>query len=468
MSDSVFKSKTIVLGVCGSIAAYKAVSLCRELVLSGARVIPVMTKGARQFVHERTFSVIAGERAKTDLFTDAMITPHIELAKQADLIVVAPATARIIGEYANGISRDLLSSLLLAARSPVIFCPAMHTEMWENEAVRENVGTLLKRGVLFIGPKSGLLSGGDIGQGRFADQDEIISGLETVLSSRIDCVADPEKNHRREETPPSSIAAHDLRYLTGSDSSPFQGKKVLVSAGGTKEPIDNVRYIGNRSSGKQGVALALAAAGRGAEVTLVIPKDAAAINTRAFQPEERETGSGDKVESVLFDPNSRQGEIKVIYAQTSAEMDDAVTGNFPGADILIMAAAVADFRPKTVLGNKHHKEEGPLRFELEETEDILKKCTTMRHSGQIVVGFAAESGSDDLLERGKKKLIAKDLDMIVLNDISRDDVGFEQGYNEVIIYHKSGRISKVARSSKLEVANQILDEIGFLLGQDGM
>jgi len=483
MNKSIFDSKTIVLGVCGSIAAYKAAELCRQLVLAGAYVIPVVTKSARQFIGEKTFSVLASEPAKTTLFNDISETPHIRLASAADLILVAPATARVIGEYANGISRDLLVSTLLAAHSPVVFCPAMHTEMWEHEAVQENVEKLKRRGVVFIGPAIGRLSGGDFGKGRLADMDTIISAVKEILSFTYPALAgpedisdDPKSPALAEELPEGSewdreddrvsergrldqdpFIAKDAALLIRKNFSGLAGKKILVTAGGTKEPIDDVRYIGNRSSGKQGTAIALAALAKGAEVTLVTPREAVYDNASFYGLELVE--GGENSEALLWTPESPHLKIKVIYSQTAAEMQEAVLGNFPVSDVLVMAAAVADFRPKTVLETKYHKEEGPLSLQFEETEDILAKCAGLRRSGQFIVGFAAESGKDDLLARGKKKLLAKGLDMIVLNDISRDDIGFEQPYNEVVIYEKSGQVFEIARSKKSDIAEEIVNLI---------
>ncbi len=452
MSDDLFRSKTVVLGVCGSIAAYKAVELCRELVVRGAYVIPVVTKAAGRFVDARTFSALASEPAKTDLFDDSLAAPHISLAKAADLVIVAPATARLIGEYANAVSRDLLVSLLLATKAPVLVCPAMHTEMWEHPLVEANVKRLTEAGVAFVGPETGRLAGGDIGKGRFSDPDKIVAAAAQIFAVGA-------RNNALSEQPTQKRAvsgdAPESWFVSGKQSL-LRAKNVLVTAGGTKEPIDGVRYIGNRSSGKQGISLALAAAQRGAKVTLVAPEyavESAVTNYGLVFLRGDQSG----VSGGTLSGGGLPGPVEVILIRTAADMAKAVLSRFADGDVLIMAAAVADFRPKKTYEGKYKKEDGILTVDFEETEDILSACTAIRRPGQFVLGFAAESGKGDLSVRGKQKLLAKKLDMIVVNDISREDIGFDADANEVSVYEKSGASLAIGRLPKSEISEKILD-----------
>src|SRR5438477_360605 len=274
--------RRVVLGISGGIAAYKAVEVCRLLVDAGVHVAPVLTADAQRFIGALTFSALASEPAHTSLFDGPDPIPHTRLGQSADLVVVAPATAKLLGKYAAGISDDLLTATLLATRAPVLLAPAMHTEMWEHPAVQENLATLRRRGVHVVDPVSGRLAGGDVGEGRLADPTDIVAAARTVLG-----------------------AVGDLA-----------GWRVLVTAGGTREPIDAVRIITNRSSGKQGYAIAEVAARRGADVTLV---------TTIGRP--------------------APAGVEIVSVQTAAEMQDAVMGRAPAADVIVMAAAVADFRP---------------------------------------------------------------------------------------------------------------------------
>ncbi|MHB8682475.1 MAG: bifunctional phosphopantothenoylcysteine decarboxylase/phosphopantothenate--cysteine ligase CoaBC, partial [Acidimicrobiales bacterium] len=302
--SSVFAGRRVVLGVTGGIAAYKAVELCRRLVDAGAHVSPVMTEDATRFVGEVTFSALASERVRTSLWDEPEPIPHTRLGQNADVVVVAPATARFIGCYAGGISDDLLTATVLATRAPVVVCPAMHTEMWEHPAVQENLDTLRRRGVRVVPPESGRLAGGDVGAGRLAEPETIIAALTEVLS-----------------------AGRDLA-----------GTTVVVSAGGTREPIDPVRVITNRSSGKQGHAIAEAAAARGAHVVLV-------------------TTTGRPVSAG----------ITVVPVDTAASMEFAMLEHAGTADVVVMAAAVADFRPKAPASAKLHKSDGVPDIVLEPT-----------------------------------------------------------------------------------------------------
>jgi len=387
--------RRLVLGVTGGIAAYKAVEVCRRFVDAGAHVAPVLTEGATRFVGEVTFSALASEPAQTEIFGGPDPIPHTRLGQGADLVVVAPATARLIGSYAAGISDDLLTATLLATRAPVLICPAMHTEMWEHAAVQENLDTLRRRGVHVLPPEAGRLAGGDVGAGRLAE--------------------------------PESIVAAAARIL-GAAASPLAGTKVVVTAGGTREPIDPVRFIGNRSSGKQGHALAAEAAARGAQVTLVTTTDATAAT------------SG----------------VEVIRVDTAAEMAAAVLERGDAADVVIMAAAVADFRPVEAADHKLKKHDGPPQVVLEATTDILAQLGARKPAGQTLVGFAAET--TDVVEHASAKLAAKNADLLVANDVSAENVGFEHDTNEVVILSASGT-TPVALADKRAIAAAVLDAV---------
>ncbi|CAN5644001.1 bifunctional phosphopantothenoylcysteine decarboxylase/phosphopantothenate--cysteine ligase CoaBC [soil metagenome] len=383
----------IVLGVTGGIAAYKAVEVCRRLVDGGAHVAPIMTEGASRFIGETTLSALASERVQTSLWDEASPIPHTRLGQTADLIVVCPATARLLADYASGRSDDLLTATLLATRAPVVVCPAMHTEMWEHPAVQDNLATLRARGVHVVDPEPGRLAGGDVGLGRLADPAAIVAAIDAVL------------------TPP------DLAGLT-----------VVVTAGGTREPIDPVRFIGNRSSGKQGHALAAAARRRGAKVTLITTVAAGAP-------------AGVAVRSV----------------DTADQMLAAVTEVAPGADVVVMAAAVADFKPVSVAPDKLKKAAGIPEVRLEPTVDILAGLGAAKAPGQTLVGFAAET--TDLAGNAQKKLVAKNVDLLVANDVSAPSVGFEHDTNAVVIFRADGSFLEVPLASKAEVADAVLDSV---------
>jgi phosphopantothenoylcysteine decarboxylase/phosphopantothenate--cysteine ligase len=385
-----------VLGVSGGIAAYKAVELCRRLMDAGATVSPVMTEDATRFVGPLTLSALASEPVRVTLWEGPDPIPHTRLGQAADLILIAPATARVIGAYAAGISDDLLTATLLATRAPVILCPAMHTEMWEHPAVQANVAVLRSRGVTIVPPGVGRLAGGDSGAGRLAETEEILQAVTVALGRR------------------------DLA-----------GRTVLITAGGTREPIDPVRFVGNRSSGKQGHALAEVAAARGATVTLV---------TTTSRP----VPAG----------------IEVVRVETAAEMEAAVSAH-RGADVVLMAAAVADFRPKAVSDRKIKKGDGVPDVVLEPTPDILAGLGARRRPGQVLVGFAAET--NDLRREAAAKLRAKGLDLIVANDVSAPGVGFEHDTNAVVIIDADGRVVDVPLNDKREVAGSILDAVAARL-----
>ncbi len=398
--------RRIVLGVSGGIAAYKAVEVCRRLVDAGAHVIPVMTEGATRFVGEVTFSALASEPVRTSLWHDSDDPiPHTTLGQQADLVLVAPATARLLSAYAHGYSHDLLTNILIATRAPVIVCPAMHTEMWEHPAVQDNLGLLRSRGVIVVSPESGRLAGGDMGHGRLASPERIMSQVEATLAGNDSSAGD-----------------------AGSTPSDLRGVSVVVSAGGTREPIDPVRFIGNRSSGKQGHAIAEAAARRGATVTLV--------TTTALPVSEGITRIG---------------------VDTAAEMGAAMASIGPSADIVVMAAAVADFRPVTVAENKIKKAGGTPDVVLEPTTDILAALGSVKGDGQTLVGFAAET--NDLADNVADKLRRKGADIIVGNDVSAPGVGFEHDTNEVMILCASGYRVDIAFTTKEAIATALLDVI---------
>ena len=365
-----------------------------RLVDAGAHVVPVMTQGATRFVGETTLSALASERVRTSLFDDPDPIPHTRLGQSADAVVVAPATARVLGTYAAGISNDLLTATLLATEAPVIVAPAMHTEMWDHPAVQENVATLTRRGVHVVPPEEGRLAGGDVGRGRLAAPEVVVAEVETVLG-----------------------AARDL-----------DGLHVVVTAGGTREPIDPVRYIGNRSSGKQGHALAAEAADRGAKVTLVTTVEL---------------------------PAPRAAD--VVRVETAAEMHDAVQALASGADVVVMAAAVADFRPGTVAASKLKKQAGPPEIVLEPTVDIRAGLGAAKRPDQTVVGFAAET--DQVRQNAASKLVAKGADLIVANDVTAPGAGFEHDTNQVVILDADGTEREVPMADKRAIARAVFTAV---------
>ncbi len=413
MSEARRDAPFVVLGVGAGIAAYKAVEICRRLVDAGIHVAPVLTERATRFVGKVTFDALASEPAQTGLWDEAIVLPHTRLGQTADLIVVAPATADLLARYAGGLADDLLTATLIATAAPVVVCPAMHTEMWEHPAVQHNLSVLRARGVVVVEPESGRLAGGDSGTGRLADVGVIVATL-------LGMVSGGEGRRRDEDGPPRATAA-DLA-----------GVRVVVSAGGTREAIDPVRYITNRSSGKQGHALAAAAVRRGAEVVLV---------TTSGQP----VADGVVVDAV----------------ETAADMEKAVLERAEQADVVIMAAAVADFRPKTVQASKIHKSDGVPDIVLEPTPDILAELARRRRSAQILVGFAAET--DHVDQRARAKLAAKGVDLMVANDVSAAHVGFDHDTNAVTLFGSDGSAHTLSLRTKADVAEAILDRVSTLL-----
>ena len=393
------RGKHIVLCVSGGIAAYKAVELCRLLVDAGAHVAPVMTADAEHFIGKTTLSALASEPVHTTLWDDANPIPHTRLAQRADLIVVAPATARVIGSYAAGISSDFLTATLIATRAPVLVCPAMHTEMWEHASVQENIATLRRRGVHILEPETGRLAGGDVGAGRLAEPQRIYSEVEQLLT--------PGDLH---------------------------GTHVVITAGGTREPIDAVRVIANRSTGKQGYAIATEAVARGAKVTLISTSD-------------------------LPTPFG----VTLVQVETAQQMMEAVNAEAKSADVVVMAAAVADVRP--VHAAMHKMKKDPLTglicdlgsIELEATPDILAGLGKSKPAGQVLVGFAAET--ENLIANAQSKLERKGADLIVANDVSQVGVGFAHTTNAVTLVARGTEPVEVALADKRSIARSVLNAV---------
>ncbi len=398
----------VVLGVSGGIAAYKAIDVCRRLFDAGAYVMPVLTDDALRFVGLLSFSALASEPARVSMWDGPEPSPHTFLGKTADLIIVAPATANTLAAYAAGLSNNLLTSTLLATAAPVLVCPAMHTEMWEHPSVSENLATLVGRGVAVAQPGVGILASGDVGAGRLCDPETIVQTAADLLAHRL-----PVGQRNFGETPSGDLA----------------GQCVVVSAGGTREPIDPVRFIGNRSSGKQGYSIAEEAHSRGAKVTIVTTV-------------RRAVSTG----------------VEEVSVETAAEMLAAMQLLATYADVIVMAAAVADFRPVNPAAQKIKKEIGnddvPIVV-LERTVDILASLGASKRPNQILVGFAAET--NDLRDNAIGKLRRKGADMIVANDVSAQGVGFEGDSNEVTIFLTDGTEHHVELSSKRAVARAVVD-----------
>ncbi len=425
---------TIVVGVTGGIAAYKAVGVIRALVLEGHSVHVVATEAALRFVGRPTLEAISRNPVATDLYEGVAEVRHVAIGQSADLIVIAPATANTIAKLAAGIADDLLGNTVLASTAPLVIAPAMHTEMWRNPATVANIATLRGRGVTVVGPASGQLTGADSGPGRMEEPEVIVrAALRAAgVSPRPAVAAAPEPvadvvvlSERRR----ANEAAR--RPRGGVDLS---GKRVVVTAGGTREPLDPVRFIGNRSSGRQGVALASAALARGAEVVLV------AAHLEVEPPDG----------------------VELIEVGTALELQEAVEEAARAADIVVMTAAVADYRPAEAQDAKIKKSDHGDRMTLElvANPDILAGLASRKRDGQVIVGFAAETELDPqaLIELGRRKLDSKGSDFLVLNQ-----VGWSQGFatesNEVVVLRRGGDIVMEASGSKLSVADRILDVI---------
>ena len=395
----------IVLGVSGGIAAYKSVELLRLLRDEGFFVSPVLTPDATRFVGEVTFSALASEPVRTSLYGDRTTPiPHTFLGQHADVIVVAPATAHLIARSAAGLADDLLTATLLASRAPVLLCPAMHTEMWEQPSVQENLSTLRRRGVLVLEPDVGALAGGDVGAGRMRE--------------------------------PKEIAELVKRLVSGFEG-PLSGRRVLITAGGTREAIDPVRVISNRSSGRQGYALAEVARRLGATVTLV-----SSVNL-----------------SLALDVVR---DVAVVQVQSASEMREEVLTRLADVDVVIMAAAVADFTLKASK-EKLKKDQGPPTLHFEPTADIVLDLVAKRSAGQVIVGFAAETANIE--QNALTKLRAKGVDLLVVNDVSAPNVGFEHPTNEVVILDREEHVQRVTLRSKEAVSYEILARVASLLSQ---
>ncbi len=385
----------IILGVTGCIGAYKSAVLLRLLQREGFEVLPVMTRAAQQFITPLTLEKLSGHKVVSDLFSDHTVQiEHIALARQSDLLVVAPATANSLAKFAQGIADDFLSTLYLSTTTPVIIAPAMNVEMWHHPATQENLETLKQRGTVIVEPGSGYLACGEEGEGRLAEPERI---LEAVLN-------------------------------TFTRKKSLLKKRVLITAGPTIEALDPVRFISNRSSGKMGYALAREAQLRGAQVVLI------------SGPTHLEPPEG----------------VKLVGVRSASEMAKAVFDHFPDSDVVVMAAAVSDFTPASVSSEKLKKEDVEPVIQLEKTVDILKELG-QRKEWQFLVGFAAESGP--VREKARKKLQEKGLDLIVGNDISRDDQGFQSEFNQVILIDCEGKEEELPRLPKTEIAGILWDRI---------
>lgn len=392
--------KTIILGVTGGIAAYKAAALTSKLTQKGAEVHVIMTASAKQFITELTFQSLSKQRVYSDTFQerDPASISHIDLAGSADLVLIAPATANIIAKMAHGLADDMLSTTLLATTAPVMVAPAMNVHMYQHPAVISNMNTLASRGVQFIEPGEGLLACGYVGKGRLEEPESIVRVVENYFNIQ-----------------------------TAQAKGPLSGKKVLVTAGGTVERIDPVRYISNDSSGKMGFAIARAARAMGAQVTLI------AARTDEAPPQ---------------DPG-----IELVRVESAQSMLDSVVSRRNGCDILIMAAAVADYRPKHSADDKIKKSGDTMTLELVKTTDILESLGKSK-DGQFLIGFAAETSNLEFYARDK--LIRKNLDLIVANDVSKAGAGFGTDTNIVSVYDADGLVLDLPLSSKDEVARRLL------------
>jgi phosphopantothenoylcysteine decarboxylase/phosphopantothenate--cysteine ligase len=388
----------VLLGVTGGIAAYKACELCRLLVRAGHDVVPLLTRGAERFVTAETFRALARRPAAEDVYL------HLT---RADLLVVAPLTANTLAKLAHGLADNVLTEAALAHRGPMLIAPAMNPRMWSHPATRANVETLRARGVELVGPDEGETAEGELGVGRMAEPEDIFERVRELLGGK----------------------------------SLLKGKRVLVSAGGTREPIDAVRFVGNRSSGRMGVALAAEAARRGARVTLL------GANLAVAPP----------------------AGVELVETPTAADLEREALVRGAAADVVVMAAAVADYRPAEALAGKRPKDRSIWTVELEPTTDVLARLGATRHTatlpggGQILVGFAADRGETGL-ERARAKLRDKGADLFVFNDVARTDIGFDAADNEITLLGADEERT-IAKAPKEEIAAAVLDEVERLLGR---
>src|SRR5262249_40368841 len=375
----------VVLGVTAGIAAYKAAELAGLLVKAGHEVTPILTPEAESFVTAKTFEALARREAPRELY------PHLV---EADLLVIAPLSANTLAKIAHGLADNLLTQTALAFEGPLLAAPAMNPRMWVNRATRENVALLRERGVVLVGPEEGELAEGEWGLGRMSEPEQIFERIEAVLARRAQLL----------------------------------GKRVLVSAGGTREPLDAVRFLGNRSSGRMGVALAEEARLRGADVTLVAATLAVPV----------------------------PGKVEIVPAPTADELEREVLAH-SDADVVVMAAAVADYRPAEPIAEKRPKDGEPWTVTLEPTADVLRQLGEQRRDGQVLIGFAADRGETGLA-RAREKLAAKLTDLIVFNDVSRDDIGFDSAENESVLVSAAGE-RRIQKAPKERIASEIVDEI---------
>jgi phosphopantothenoylcysteine decarboxylase/phosphopantothenate--cysteine ligase len=428
----------VALGVSGGIAAYKACSLLRLFTEHGHDVTVVPTESALRFVGAPTWAALSGKPVHTDVWSAVDEVPHVRLGQSADLVVVAPATADLLARAAAGLADDLLTNVLLTAACPVVVAPAMHTEMWDHPATQANVSTLTERGVHVIPPASGRLTGVDSGPGRLPEADELYAVCERMLASGTSGVP-PQR--------PVGARASEIPGITArtEEGQPLAGRTVVVSAGGTREPLDPVRYLGNRSSGKQGFALARVAARRGAEVVLV------AANTGLEPP----------------------AGVKVVPVQTALELQDAVSSAAASADAVVMAAAVADFRPAQYAAAKIKKTHDPGQpdaaptIELVRNPDVLAGLVQARgeQASPVIVGFAAETGDEHgtVLDHGRAKLERKGCDLLVVNEVGVDKA-FGRDENTVhILRQGSSHVVDAGPASKEEVAAAVWDAVQEIL-----
>jgi phosphopantothenoylcysteine decarboxylase/phosphopantothenate--cysteine ligase len=415
------RSLNIVVGVTGGIAAYKAVQIVRDLVLAGHTVRVIATEAALRFVGAPTWEAISRNPLNTSIFDDVAAVRHVSLGQQADVVVIAPATADAIAKLAAGIADDLLGTTVLASRAPLVIAPAMHTEMWQHPATVANVETLRRRGVVIVGPDSGQLTGADVGPGRMSEPSVIVEAALTAAGVEAGTAGAPAR-----------AAEGDLA-----------GRRVLVTAGGTREPIDPVRFVGNRSSGKQGVALALAAAARGAEVT-VIAAHLDAAPAAAL----------------------RDARLETVEVATAAELAAAVGERAGAASVVVMAAAVADYTPAEVSDRKIKKNGrgDTLELTLTRTADVLGDLVAHPVAGRVVVGFAAETAADrdELVLLAREKLARKPADLLVANPVG-DGRGFGSDVNDALVLTASGEIVAEVSGDKHVVADAVLDRVVALL-----
>lgn len=398
--------RRLVVGVTGGIAAYKAALLVRLLLADGADVHVVLSRGARAFVGPTTFEGLTGNAVRTEAWEDVPDGTHVELGRTADAVVVYPATAHTLAKLAHGFADDLLTTSALAHGGPLVLAPAMHAEMWEHAATAVNVRTLVERGAHVVGPATGPLMGGDRGVGRVVEPEEVRDHVASLLA--------PSATSGRSDAP-----------------GPLSGVAVLVTAGGTREALDPVRFLGNRSSGRMGFAVAEAAAERGASVVLIAA------------PSELPTPPG----------------VRRVDVVSARDLDSAVRAHEGGADAVVMAAAVADFRPEDARSTKWRRTDGPPTVRLVANPDVLAGVVERRGSAQrpVVVGFAAQTG--DLEAAADAKLAAKGVDLLVANDVAEAGIGFESPDNAVLILHRDGHRRDVPRAAKRLVAEVVVDEL---------